>query len=474
MILALPVRVLRTLATRGLRRKLLVFPRVAATIVAAAASGLALLLLAARSATAWRALAGLCLATVVAEAWRARPGFGRAQRLPPGSLRLAPLAPWVDPEFYARQAGRFGPVFKMSHLVSPQVCIVDLEMARGFLRRHDAALAVPPLPFDRFVPGGFVRYMRPEPHRARSAALRAAISPAVVAAAEPEVRAEVRRALLELARRGAEVHPRAALEPMVLRASAFLFFGFAPGGEAFGRLEAVMRRIDYRRAIRTPPFALRRALGAGVALLEAEAPGGFLGALAAADPAAARDPGVLANLLYVLNTAAWSDVAGLLSWMTSWLAHEPGWLGRLRAADAPDAMAERIVRETLRLSQSEYIIRQAREPLDLGAFVVPKGWLVRVCIRDIHRQAAVFADPTRFDPDRFLTTPGLDAYAPFGASRISCLGESVALQFGRLLALELAHGYDVAVAADGPPELGPFHWQPSGRLRVRLTPRAHT
>jgi cytochrome P450 len=310
--------------------------------------------------------------------------------------------------------------------------------------------------------------MEPGPHRARSATLRTAISPYVVAAGEPLVRGLMRTALADLARLHGAQHPHACLDPMVFRGAAFLFFGFAPGSDALGRFERAIEAIDYRRALYVPTYRVRRALTGAMALLGELPPGGFLGALADQDPAAAREPAVVANLLYVFNTA-WSDVAGLMSWMTQWLASQPEWLGRLRTAADPDAMAQRIVRETLRLSQSEYIVRRAREPLEFDGFVIPRGWLVRVCIRDIHRRPEVFPDPRRFDPDRFLDPPGPQAYAPFGASRISCLGESMTLMFGRLLALELARGYEIAVADDGPPELGPFHWQPSGRFRVQLT-----
>ena len=231
-----------------------------------------------------------------------------------------------------------------------------------------------------------------------------------------------------------------------------------------------MAAIDYRRALWTPAFRVRRALADTSALLRDAPPGGFARSLAAADPVAARDPAVIANMAYMFNTA-WSDVAGLMSWMAWWLAANPLWLARVRGAPDAASLAERIVRETLRLSQSEYIMRRAREPLEVAGFVIPAGWLVRVCIREIHRRADVFPDPRRFDPDRFLDPPGSSQYAPFGASRISCLGESTTLLVGRLLALELARGYDVAVARDGPAELGPFHWQPSGRFRMRLTPR---
>ncbi len=470
LILALPLRVGRTLATVGFRRKLDAFPRVAAGLRAGIAGALLLVALASLSAWAWRMLAATSAFALAVEAWRARPSFGRGRRLPPGSLTLVPLGPWVDVDYYQKQAERHGPVFKMSRLTDPQVCIVDLELGRDFLRRHDTALEVPPLPFERFVPGGFIRYLAPGPHRTRAAALRTAISPQVVAAGAASVCVVMRDAMLELARRSGSLDPRDAMETAVLRGSAALFFGFEPGSAASKRLEPLMRTLDYRRARHVTTADVERALRAALAEIDASAPGGFYGALAAADHAAARDESNRVNLLYVLNTSC-ADMVGLMTWVAHWLATHSEWLGRLRAEAEPTALGDRIVRETLRLSQSEYLVRRTTRALDLDGFVVPKGWIVRVCIREIHRSAGGFAEPLRFSPDRFLEPPGPNAFAPFGASRLNCLGEPMTLLFGRTLALEMAR-YDVLVVDDGPVELGAFHWQPSSRFRVSLTPHA--
>lgn len=469
-ILWLPARFLVTLATQGLRRKLMVFPRIALAIAAAAAVVAGVIVAAAFSAPLWRALAVASVLALLLEGWRARTAFGRSGGLPPGSLALAPLGPWTDPEFYRGESLRHGAIFKMSHLVSPQVCIVDLEKGREFLRRHDAALAVPPLPLDKFVPQGFVRYMKPEPHKARSASLRTAFSRDVVAAGEPVVRRLLREALAELAADPSRA-PRACLAPRVLQASTHLFFGFEPGSPESGRFERLVARLEPKRAFWMPPFRTRRTVARALEQLDAQPRGGFLAALAAVDEDAARDPAVLVNMLYILNMAAWADVSGLLTWLTKWLAEYPEWLERLRDAPEPDALAEGVVRETLRLSQSEYLVRQTREAVEFENLRVPKGWLVRVCIRDIHRRSEIFPEPEAFRPQRFATPPGPGAYAAFGASRIACSGEHMAMLYGRALVLELARGYDVAKAADGPVELGPFHWQPSQRFRVRLAPR---
>ncbi len=71
-VVTLPVRIARTLLARGLLRKLQVFPRIAATILAAAAGMAIVVMLAAGSATAWRPLAAASLLVLVAEAWRGR------------------------------------------------------------------------------------------------------------------------------------------------------------------------------------------------------------------------------------------------------------------------------------------------------------------------------------------------------------------------------------------------------------------
>ena len=334
-LLALPLRAAATLLTPGLRRKLVVFPRLAAAAAVAGAGVAIVVALAAFSVHAWRALSAFTLLVLAVEAWTARPGYGRARGLPPGSLALAPLGPWIDPEFYATSVRRHGPVFKMRHLTTPQVCVADLALARDLLRRYHETLYAPPLPFDRFVPGGFIRYLPPAPHAERRALLRAAISPGVVDAGEPVVRKLFEDGLRTLARDAGRRHPRAVLDPVVFQGSAYLFFGLAPGSPAFARFEALMRTIDFRRALWTPARRVRQALDEAQALLRIEPPAGFLGTLGESDPAAARDPGLLVNLLYVFNSGAASDIAALMSWVTWWVATHPDWLRNLRESDAP-------------------------------------------------------------------------------------------------------------------------------------------
>jgi len=66
-----------------------------------------------------RAVAAGSLVALTVTWWRARPSFGHSRGLPPGSLAVASLGPWTDPDFYAKQAARHGPIFKTSSLVTP-------------------------------------------------------------------------------------------------------------------------------------------------------------------------------------------------------------------------------------------------------------------------------------------------------------------------------------------------------------------
>ena len=128
--------------------------------------------------------------------------------------------------------------------------------------------------------------------------------------------------------------------------------------------------------------------------------------------------------------------------------------------------------ETLRLHQSEFIQRRALRPLEIDDYRVPAGWFVRMCVRESHRDPAVFADPDAFDPDRFAGRRfSAYEYSPFGRLEHRCIGVSATLALAGCFVAALADGYDLSVVRDGPHEFNRYHWRPSRRFRVRLAPR---
>lgn len=427
--------------------------------------------------------------------WRARPGYGTASGLPPGSLQPLPVRPWSDPEFYAKTARRYGEIFKMSQFGQPMVCVLGLERTNRLLLEHDHQLVAPPLPFNRFIEGGYLRYLPEDTHAHYRRIFRALFHSGVMTSAEPRVATVFRNALQAMAEestRAGKVAVRTPFMRMMFAAWAELFYGIDDAHPDFVRLKQLFRVIDSRKA----RWSSRRRVGPALAEIErilntraktlvpsqaasadtlatdVTPPSCFLAALARSDPAALSDRTILGNLIYIMQIT-WGDVTGLLLWVFKMLSDHPEWRERLAREPSKD-LATRIVLETLRLEQSESRYRRAVADLELDGFRIPKGWLVRMCIRESHRDEKVFPDPLVFDPERFCGrafTRG--EYAPFGAFRLACIGEDVTKAVAGSFALELARGFDWEVVEDGPARISSWvHNAPHPRLSVAMKPRA--
>jgi cytochrome P450 len=123
--------------------------------------------------------------------------------------------------------------------------------------------------------------------------------------------------------------------------------------------------------------------------------------------------------------------------------------------------------ETLRLEQSEFIVRDVLEDIRVNEFVVPAGWHLRVCVRESHQDPAAFPDPQRFDPDRFIARFNRHQYSPFGALAHTCLGVKTTHVIASSFVRQLAIDYDLAITGDGAHDFNQ-HWRPSRHHRVVL------
>lgn len=104
------------------------------------------------------------------------------------------------------------------------------------------------------------------------------------------------------------------------------------------------------------------------------------------------------------------------------------------AADlAKLSYVERVVAETVRRHTPVWLLmRKALAPVELGDVTVAPGAQVMISMPALHRDPALFADPLRFDPDRWLDPrasewPKAGLLVPFGAGRHRCIGEAFAL-----------------------------------------------
>jgi sterol 14-demethylase len=107
------------------------------------------------------------------------------------------------------------------------------------------------------------------------------------------------------------------------------------------------------------------------------------------------------------------------------------------------SMTEYAVKEALRLHPPLFmLVRVAMEDFVYKDYLIPRGTWVLVSPTVSHRIEAFFADPQRFDPERFAPPREEDrrsfAYIPFGGGSHRCLGSVFALlQIKAILAIVL-------------------------------------
>jgi cytochrome P450 len=488
---------LRILVKPAVRTELARHPRAlaAAGLVGAVALGV-WVWVASGSALVRRGSVGLATAGMLVAAWRARPGYGVRGGLPPGSLGLAHGLDAIDQrDFYLREAERHGPVFKSNQFGRPVLCILGLDRGRELVMRHARHLEAATLPYTRLIPKGALRFMEGRDHRELASLFRPSIAAADLGAAEAQARRAFAEELSRLAdasarQQGAGADVREAVEPALFRCLVRILFGLDADGADAGEIRRWTEHLDFggsggkawRDEVQAALDGVTRTLQHAAADPASPIdPTSALGRILAAEPGALEDRTVAGNLILIFRMSQ-ADTAGFLVWMAKMLSDHPVWRERLRAAGRtagppptrePD-LGTRLVMETLRLEQSEYLYRKAAETFEFAGFRVPKGWLIRICVQESHRSPDVFEDPTRFDPDRFAGgAPTRSEYAPLGIDTHGCMGTAIIHFLGRIFAEELALGFDWDVVGDGPLERGPrhwLHWRPSSRFRISLRP----
>ena len=364
--------------------------------------------------------------------------------------------------------------------------MLGLQRGASLLAEHRERLGPVGISFDQLIPSRFLRNMDPGAHREYKKVFHGAFRPEVVAACEPEFARLADEELDRLAAAGERADPVPFLVRYAVDAGVRLFFGLARGSDELGRVEslyeAMGRYVEFdgldspkgREVVRISDELAALVRREAAAISDARELGdepspSFLAELMRVRPAAADDPDVVLNHASGLGTST-ADMSGLLAWIMHMLGANPGWSERVRDGSDPDDLARRIVLETLRLEQSEFIQRQVLEPIEIEGHVVPAGWFVRICVHESHRDPDVFERPDDFDPDRFLgRTYGGYEFLPFGTQEHACLGAVTTLAVCSAFVRALAER-DWAVVRDGRPEFLRFHWQPSRHLRIRVAP----
>jgi cytochrome P450 len=436
--------------------------------------------------------------------------------LPPGHLGL----PWLGEvslllrdgyAFVEERARRHGPIFRTRILGRPTAVITGADANGKFIDEADIqrADAMPPHVQALFGGRGVLPLLDGAAHRARKRVVMAAFTPEAIASYLPALQRLVAATLARWADDGEVCWP-APLKRLAVEAICSTVIGLPPGPRV-DRVIADYELVLAGFAALPLPFGAyrrgRRALERVLAAFEeaihdhfGEARGDGLTRILAARGQDGADAAMTLDL--TKRELHHVVVAGLIVW--AWLMNAAVELDR-----APEVRA-RLLEEITRLApagplsleqlQAMPILRQvvmevrrltpvvqvffgrARRTFTFAGHRVPEGWMVLWGIHSSHIRPELYADPLRFDPDRFGEARAEDrrhphAFVPNGAGDALgghlCAGYQYAPCLLELFLIELVRGYAWIFPEDQDRTLDYRQVPPAPRqgLRVRLSRR---
>jgi cytochrome P450 family 138 len=135
--------------------------------------------------------------------------------------------------------------------------------------------------------------------------------------------------------------------------------------------------------------------------------------------------------LLALLAAGHETTASTLGWAFERLSRHPDVLTALveEAETDGNELRQAAILEVQRVrTVIDFAGRHVYVPvLQLGEWVIPRGYSIVVSIAQMHANGDIFPDPDRFDPKRFIDTkPSNFAWIPFGGGTRRCVGAAFA------------------------------------------------
>ncbi|TRZ81096.1 MAG: cytochrome P450 [Actinobacteria bacterium] len=145
-------------------------------------------------------------------------------------------------------------------------------------------------------------------------------------------------------------------------------------------------------------------------------------------------------------------------------------------------LADRTMRETLRLHPAGVgAPREAAVDVHVGGYVIPKGTLIIWSAHLAGRNSVVWADPLRYNLDRFADLTheqklvADQAWVPFGRGARNCIGFILAQMELTIMIARLAQRLDIVPNTDVVPQpVGLVVNRPLGGTPMRVYVRANT
>ena len=158
----------------------------------------------------------------------------------------------------------------------------------------------------------------------------------------------------------------------------------------------------------------------------------------------------IADQLLTLLVAGHETTAATLAWAVERLRRHPRILARLtdEARSGGSELREATIREVQRTRPViQGTSRFVMQPFELGEWRLEPGTSVVVSALLTHEDPRFYADPLRFDPDRFLgAKPDTYQWVPFGGGTRRCIGAAFAHMEMDVVLQTLLERYDLALS----------------------------
>ncbi|GMY22655.1 cytochrome P450 CYP82D47-like [Fagus crenata] len=134
-----------------------------------------------------------------------------------------------------------------------------------------------------------------------------------------------------------------------------------------------------------------------------------------------------------------------------------------------------ILKETMRLYPAAplSVPHESIEDRTLARYHVPAGTRLVVNLPKLHQDPHVWSDPSKFKPERFLTShKDVDVrgqqfeFIPFDSGRRVCRGISFAVQVMQLTLATLLHAFEISTPSDEPVDMT----EKGGQTNLKATP----
>jgi cytochrome P450 len=429
---------------------------------------------------------------IVLEDGKALPsGVGAPPRKPRWQDTLAYIA--NPDQFCHANLKQHGPIFKTGVFGGTTV-FVGSSRAIQMVFNGDSnytEIGLPPTTMEMF--GEYSLFQRPDLHRQRKSALRPAFSGQMLAHYLPHIQ-RVIEPHFQRWETTAPMRLVPAVEEVCFDVLAPLLLGVNLDAEAFTGLP-VASKAELKRLYKTffdgfygllkwnsPLTVFGRGQRARSRLIEfmravvkrrraAEEPldatADFLSMMLASqqhDPEGVFSDALIENQCLLQLWASHYEVMGLVSAWIYQLGHYPELVQRLRSEQVlalgdesnlgsisleqlkQMPFLEATIKETLRtLPPSSTATRRLTKSVILDGVLYEKGWGLIAEPRIAHAIADHFAQPERFDPDRFLPERGegrMYEFIPFGGGVHACLGAQLAMVVTKAFAVHLLHQFD--------------------------------